>query len=309
MMDVPIEIDDNGRVVPESIDALSRPQLKKWLRRRLHDEDGAVPDRPRRDVRQYVLIDQVYSQLERETQRRVREILLDFLREVGSGEWDERAAHDLFLLLMDLPEEHGPRRLREESSSDGPVTEPRFSPPLLRMAKDGVFLEGNQRDLDLHARLHARLLQALIFHGEKAEPEFWMAQVERDASRFGIQAFIGLRMHSLYQAYPVLKDLDLDDSGTRIRLISELDALLATKRYDEEEIVTQTRDMWDQLSPEQQEIVLEGLSDVKGDLPSTGEEKPGNAARRVLGQHGYLPKPEEISDLSADEEARPAVAA
>lgn len=305
MTDVRIEIDDNGRVVPESINELPRPHLKAWLRSRLHDEDMTVPDRPKRDVRQYVLIDEIYSQLAPETQRRVREILREFLRDVESGEWAGQAAHNLFLLIMDLPEEPGHRRTGEEPSPEGPVTNPRFSPRLLQMAKDDVFLEDDQRNLDLHERL----LQTLIFLSEKADPEFWMEQAKRDASRFGVQAFIGLRMHSLYQAYPVLDSLELNDPRTRMRLVAELDALLATEKYDEEEIITQTTDMWDQLSMEAREIVLEGLSEIMDELPSPGDDHPGNAARRVLGQKGYLPKREEISDLSAGEEARTEVLA
>ncbi len=263
------QTDEHGRIDLQSVEDLPPNDLHDWIWARLHDEDTAVPGDPRMNVGQYHLIGQIYADLLPETQAEVRRILKRFLRQLEDDhpDWQGRPAHDLLLLVKDL---------------DGDE----FAGPIKRMARDEQFLDGDSSDFDLHARL----LQALVFLGEKVTPDFWDRQLDLDATRFGVNAFAGMRLHSLEQALgDVLPRLNLEDDDLRTKLKIELRGLLASNRYSRDDLEAIIGEMIDPgpLSEDAQAVIREALpeleiEELEEDEPEP-EESPYSKAQTFFG--------------------------
>lgn len=274
---MPLRVTDNGRLDPDSVEELSRAELRAWIRDRLHEEDTRVQDDPKQDVGQYYLVGAVYDDLDPETQERVRDVLMSFLRRVKNepGTWTGQPAHALLLLVMEI------------GNSD-------FAGPIRRMAEDEVTLERDDEDL------HARLLQALVELEEEMKAEFWEHQLEHDASRYSTYAFAGLQGQNLYQAFgTVLPEVDLEDEDLRATFYSELRGLLASEEHTRDHLRTVIDDMQGVLREETYELICTALP--KLDLPDPAEDeedRPGTtdyrSPRAVLGKQGYNPDPESL---------------
>jgi len=272
-----IRLDEQRRPDLESVNTLDPDELSTWIRDRLHDRDQRVPDSPKQDIGQYYLVGAIYEDLALSTQAEVRRALKRFLREMerGDDEWTGRPAHTLLLLTKDVGEEE-------------------LAPPVRRMAEDGRFFPDNEN-------LHARLLQTLIFLGEKMTPEFWEQQLERNPSRFGVYAFAGLRMHSLHKALGlVLNEVDLEEEDLRTRLTTEIRGLLASSQYTRDQIRETILNMREFAPPEGYRLLQRALPELE--LPEPAEQgenedpdtDPYRASRAVLGQQGYEPRREEL---------------
>lgn len=247
---MPLRLNDNGRLDLSSVDELSREELREWIWAPLHDEDTRVPDDPKQDIGQYYLVGAIYDELQPETQERIRDILKEFLRQMKNGgeAWQGRPAHTLLLLVME-------------------IGDPDLAGPVRRMAEDDRFFPENEE-------LHARLLQTLIFLGEKMTPEFWEQQLKRNPSRFGVYAFAGLRMHSLEQALGlVLNEVDLEDEDLRTRLTTEIRGLLAIPQYTRDQIRETILKMREFIPEEGYALVRKALPE----LELHREEFPGQA--------------------------------
>lgn len=263
-----VRLDEHGRPDLESVNALDPDELSNWIRDRLHDRDQRVPDSPKQDIGQYYLVGAIYEDLALSTQADVRRALKQFLREMEreDDEWTGRPAHTLLLLTKDVGEEE-------------------LAPPVRRIAEDDRFFPDNEE-------LHARLLQTLIFLGEKMIPEFWEQQLERNPSRFSVYAFAGLRMHSLEQALGlVLNEVDLDDEDLRTRLTTEIRGLLAAPQYTRDQIRESVLNMREFI-PEGYALVQQALPEL--DLDEVTEEEAEtdqtqfSEAQHFFGQQGNL---------------------
>lgn len=275
-----LQLDDHGRSPPESVDALEPDELSVWIRDRLHDRDYRVSDAPKQDIGQYYLVGAIYDSLALSTQADVRRALKRFLLELerAEGEWAGRPAHTLLLLTKE-------------------VGEGELAPPIRRMAE-------NERFLPEDEELHARLLQTLVFLGEKMTPEFWKAQVEQNPSRFGAYAFAGLRMHSLPNAFGfVLNKVDLDDEDLQTRLTTEIRGLLAAPGYTREQLREQILSSRDFIPEDGYALIRRALPEL--DLEemenegTEGDVSPFSEARQFFGPNG---------DLSPNESLQPAPA-
>ena len=277
---MPLQLDEHRRLRPESVDQLDPDELSAWIRDRLHDRDQRVPDSPKQDIGQYYLVGAIYDDLALSTQADVRRALKRFLLELERGEeWTGRAVHTLLLLTKEIGEDE-------------------LAPLVRRMTEDERFLPDDEK-------LHARLLQTLVFLGEKMTPAFWEEQLERNPSRYGIYAFAGLRMHSLPKALGlVLNEVDLDDEDLRTRLTTEIRGLLAAPRYTREQLREKILNFREFIPDEGYELVRRALPEL--DLPETEEEEEEtdrtrfSDARHFFGQRG---------DLSPNESLQPAGAA
>jgi hypothetical protein len=265
-----LQLKDNRRLDVASVDELDPDDLSAWIRARLHDEDTLVPDDPKQDVGQYYLVGAIYEDLAPSTQADVRRILTRFLRQLeeGDDDWEGRPADTLLLLVKNIGE------TEEDEKLAGPIR---------RMARHEHVL-GEDPDWDMHARL----LQTLIFLGEKMPPEFWMRQLQLNASRFGVLAFAGMRMHSLDQALGrVLPELNLEHEELRIKLKTELRGLLAVDRYSHEdlrEIIADAR-KHEHISDEAYRMIREALPEVGlADMETNGLGK----ARDYFDRQGEL---------------------
>jgi hypothetical protein len=250
------QTDEHGRIDLQSVEALSPNDLHDWIWARLHDEDTAVPGDPRMNVGQYHLVDQIYDDLLPETQAEVRRVLKRFLRQLEDDhpDWQGRPAHDLLLLVKDLNGDE-------------------LADPIKRMARDEQFLEGDNPDFDLHARL----LQALVFLGEKVTPAFWERQLELDAMRFGVNAFAGMRLHSLEQALgDALPRLDLEDEDLQTKLKTELRGPLASNRYSRDDLESIFGEMiaHGHLSGDAQALIREALPELEIEELDEDESEP-----------------------------------
>jgi hypothetical protein len=275
-----LELDDYGRLRPESVDALEPDELSVWIRDRLHDRDHRVPDAPKQDIGQYYLIGAIYDNLALSTQADVRRALKRFLLEMEreEGEWTGRPAHTLLLLTKAVGEDE-------------------LAPPIRRMAEDERFLPEDEE-------LHARLLQTLVFLGEKMTPEFWKSQLERNPSHFGVYAFAGLRMHSLPKALGfVLNKVSLNDEDLRTRLTTEIRGLLAAPGYTREQLREQILSSRDFIPEDGYALIRRALPELDLEEMENGETE-GDAsqfseARQFFGPNG---------DLSPNESLQPAAA-
>ena len=254
-----LQLKDNRRLDVASVDELDPDDLSAWIGARLHDEDTLVPDDPKQDVGQYYLVGAIYQDLAPSTQADVRRILTRFLRQLeeGDDDWEGRPADTLLLLVKNIGESE-------------------LAEPVRRMAEREQFYEEGDPDL------HARLLQTLIFLDEKMPPEFWMRQLQLNASRFGVLAFAGMRMHSLDQALGrALPELNLENEEHRIKLKTELRGLLAVDRYSHEdlrEIITDAR-KHEHISDEAYRMIREALPEVDlSDVKSKGISKARDCA-------------------------------
>lgn len=272
-----LRLDEHGRLDVESVNELDADELSAWIRDRLHDRDRRVPDSPKQDIGQYYLVGAIYEDLALSTQADVRRALTRFLREMerGDDEWTGRPAHTLLLLTKDVGEEE-------------------LAPPVRRMAEDERFLPENEE-------LHARLLQTLIFLGEKMTLEFWEQQLRRNPYRFGVYAFAGMRMHSLHRALGiVLDEINLDDEDLRMRLTTEIRGLLASPQYTRDQIREAILNMREFTPPEGYRLLQRALPELELPEPAEQEEDedpdidPYRASRAVLGQQGYEPRSEEL---------------
>jgi len=278
---MPLQLDEHGRLRPESVDELDPDELSAWIRDRLHDRDQCVPDSPKQDIGQYYLVGAIYDSLALSTQADVRRALKRFLLEMerDEDEWTGRPAHTLLLLTKEIGEDE-------------------LAPPVRRMAEDERFLPDDEE-------LHARLLQTLVFLGEKMTPEFWEYQLERDPFRYGVYAFAGLRMHSLPNALGlVLNEVDLADEDLRPRLTTEIRGLLAAPGYTREELREKIVNSREFIPDEGHALVRRALPEL--DLPEMEEEEATepdtsrlSKARRFLGPKG---------DLGPNESLKPAAA-
>lgn len=273
---MPLRITDNGRLDPNSVDELSRDELRAWIRDRLHEEDTRVQDAPKQDVGQYYLLGNVYNDLPPDTQERVREILRDFLRQLkeGNEEWTGAPAHALLLLIMEIGD-----------------TE--FAGPVRRMAENEGALE---REDDA---LHARLLQTLVELEEEMGAAFWERQLEHDASRYGPHAFAGLQRQNLYQALGiVLPEIDLSDDDLRTTFYSVIRSLLASDRHSRDHLETVVSDLRAVLDEETYDLICTALPELDLPAPTDEEDRPEGADygshRAVLGQQGYDTNPESL---------------
>lgn len=264
-----LQLDEHGRLVPESVDELDPDELSAWIRDRLHDRDRRVPDSPKQDIGQYYLVGAIYEDLALSTQSDVRRALKQFLREMerGGDEWTGRPAHTLLLLTKDIGEEE-------------------LAPPVRRMAEDDRFYPDNEE-------LHARLLQTLIFLGEKMTPEFWEEQLARNPSRFGVYAFAGLRMHSLPNALGlVLNEVNLDDEDLRAHLTTEIRGLLAAPRYTREQLREKILNSREFISNEGYMLVRQALPELDleemDDEETEAEPSQFSEARQFFGRQGNL---------------------
>jgi hypothetical protein len=251
------QTNEHGQIDLQSVEALSANDLHDWIWARLHDEDTAVPGDPRTNVGQYHLVGQIYDDLLPETQAEIRRILKRFLRQLEDEhpDWQGRPAHDLLLLVKDL---------------DGDE----LADPIKRMARNEQFLTGDNPDPDLHARL----LQALVFLGEKVTPDFWERQLDLDAIRFGVNAFAGMRLHSLEQALgDVLPRLDLTDEDLRTKVKTEIRGLLASNRYSRDDLEAIIGDMVKHgpLSGDAQAVIREALPELEIEELEDDESEPG----------------------------------
>lgn len=275
---MPIQLDEQGRLRPASVDELDPDELSAWIRDRLHDRDRRVPDSPKQDIGQYYLVGAIYDDLALSTQADVRRALKRFLLEMerGEDEWIGRSAHTLLLLTKNVDENE-------------------LAPPVRRMAEDERFLPDDEE-------LHARLLQTLTFLREKMTPRFWEEQLERNPSRFGVYAFAGLRMHSLPNALGfVLNEVDLDDEDLRTRLTTEIRGLLAAPEYTREELREQISNSREFIPDEGYTLIQRALPEL--DLPEMEDgAEPDTSrlskARRFLGPKGDL-SPDDSFQIAA----------
>lgn len=273
-----LRLDEHGRLDVESVNELDPDELSTWIRDRLHNRDSLVPDSPKQDIGQYYLVGAIYEDLALSTQADVRRALNRFLRKMDQGddEWTGRPAHTLLLLTKNIGEEE-------------------LTPPVRRMAEDDRFFPEDEE-------LHARLLQTLIFLGEKMTPEFWEQQLERNPSRFGVYAFAGLRMHSLPKALGcVLNEVDFDDEDFRTRLITEIRGLLAAPGYTREQLREKVLNCREFIPPDGYALIRRTLPELdlddEGDEGTDGDTSPFFEARQFFGQRG---------DLSPNESLQPA---
>jgi hypothetical protein len=264
-----IQLNENRRPDLSSIDefAANDPSaFRNWIRDRLHGEDTRVPDDPKQDVGQYYLIGAIYDDLDPETQAEIRRALKHFLHRMEEGDdaWKGDAAHSLL---------HLTRKLGESELAE----------PVVRMAREEQFLDGNDR-------LHDRLLQTLNFLQMKMGAEFWMRQVDVDASRFGVPAFTGMRLRSLDEALGrVLPKLDLTDESLRRRLKREVRGLLSSDRYTQDDLRKIIRDLerHGPLSDEAFNFLRDALPELKLQPKST-EGRPLTNAVEFLDEEGQL---------------------
>lgn len=275
--DMDLQLDEHARLLPKSVDALDPDELSTWIRDRLHDRDRRVPDSPKQNVGQYYLVGAIYDDLALSTQTDLRRALKRFLREMeqGEDEWTGRPAHTLLLLTKNVGEDE-------------------LAPPVRRMAEDERFLPDDEE-------LHARLLQTLIFLGEKITLEFWERQLERNSSRFGVYVFAGLRMHSLHRALGlVLNEVNLDDDSLRTRLATEVRGLLAAPQYTRKQVREAILTVREFIPSEGYAVLRRALREL--DLPDSAKQPeeedpsidPYRTSRAVLGQQGYEPHSEEL---------------
>lgn len=261
-----LRIKENGRLDLSSVEELNPDDLSDWIRARLHETDTAVPDDPRQQVGQYYVIGAIYKDLRPDTQAEIRRILIRFLRQLADGhdDWQGEPAHHLLLLVME-------------------IQEPSLAEPIRMMAERTAFKQGDEE-------LYARLVQTLIYLDEKVTPEFWKALVQRDAKLYASLAFSGLLMHSLYQALGLLRHLDMNDDAIQAKLYPALRGLLASKRYNHDDLRVIFGDMQTALSQDASAFILSMIPEVATDDGMRPEPDDYSEARTVLGEQGYEPE-------------------
>lgn len=274
---MPLRVTDNGQLDPDSVDELSHDELRAWIRDRLHEEDTRVQDDPKQDIGQYYLVGTVYNDVSPETQKRIRDIMTAFLRQMKNeaGSWTGQPAHALLLLVMEIGDAE-------------------FFDPIRRIAEEEIALERGDEDL------HARLLQALVELEEEIDAEFWERQLEHDASRYATYAFAAFQRQNLYQALgTVLPNVNLEDDDLRATFYSELRGLLALEQYDHDQLRTVIDDMQTTLPEKAYELICIALPEL--DLSNSTEEETDHSdetdyrsSRAVLGQQGYNPDSEPL---------------
>ncbi len=266
-----LRMNENGTLDLSSVDELSPNALSDWIWARLHNEDTTAPDDPRQDVGQYYLVGAIYEGLLPETQAEIRRILKRFLRQLADEhtDWQGRPAHNLLLLVMD-------------------VRESELAPPIRRMAEREQFARTDED-------LHARLVQALVFLGEKVTSEFWKQQIDRNPVRYAALAFSGLLMHSLYQALGMLKQLDLSVTEVKNQLYTALRGLLASERHNRDDLRAALRDMRTVLPEDTYRFAVCTLPELgMGEAAHQGAGRYAEA-RAVLGERGFEPEPASLA--------------
>ncbi len=266
-----IQLEENGRPNLQSVNEFAEADpdaFSRWIRNRLHDADTRVPDDPKQDIGQYYLIGALYSGLESSTQAEIRRALRRFLRKMQEegDSWNEPAVHSLLLLIQNIEEKE-------------------VAEPVARMARQEHFLDSRP-----NKGLHARLLQTLNFLGKKMSLEFWKHQVDIDASRFGVYAFAGMRMHSLDQALgDILPVLPLEDETLRSTLGTEIRGLLMSEPYSHDELAEIVNDMkrHKHFSDEAFRLICEALPELNLDAEPV-EDSRFDHAREYLGQKNEL---------------------
>ncbi len=276
-----LQSEEDAKLIPESVDELEPDELSDWIRDRLHDRDQRVSDSPKQDIGQYYLVGAIYDELALSTQADVRRALKQFLREMerNDDQWTGRPAHTLLLLTKDVGENE-------------------LAPPVRRMAENERFPPDDRE-------LHGRLLQTILFLGEKMTPEFWKRQLDLDATRFGVYAFAGLRMHSLHKALGcVLNEVDLGDEDLRVRLTTEIRGLLASPQYTRDRIRETITTMRDLIPDDGYTLLQQALPELE--LPESEETEEEmdltrfSDARRFFGRSGDL-RPDDSLELAGAE--------
>lgn len=100
----------DGELIIESIDQLSRQELRDWVHARLHGRDPVR--RTGTGERLHYLLTEVYPHLDRRTCEAVQNILIHFLNDLGNNpesDWLDDSGEEL-LILMDPMLLHAPRK-------------------------------------------------------------------------------------------------------------------------------------------------------------------------------------------------------
>jgi len=186
--------DEQGEVEPQSVEALSRDELRQWMRARLRGEDmRAWGDARESDMPHFLLVP-LYPQLDRLTREDFQGIILEFLEDLANNpesEWRGKPGDELLMLLEPILA-GSPRR---EQAVD----------LLLAMVQSSRFISEGEPDL------HFRALQRLVALKHRANPEFWFKQFEVGGSRYANVVFEGLTLFDVSVAFDWLTRIEWDD--------------------------------------------------------------------------------------------------
>jgi len=193
-----IKISETGEVDIKSVENLSKDELKQWIECRLHGKDIQAPMDFRQGDSPYYIISLLYPKLNRSVREDIRDIILDFVKEMARNEkshWTEEAGHQLLLLVNSL-------HLDEAAGF------------LVEMAESKRFFEKDA--LSLMENLHYRILQTIVaLDYRNLRPEFWYEQIRLASNRsdkyIGV-AFDGLTLISLRYAIHLLTEINGDEA-------------------------------------------------------------------------------------------------
>ncbi len=153
------QVNKLGDISIESVDELSREDLRDWVRERLHGQDAGTP--VDRDGMPHYLLTLIYPRLNRSVREDLQNIVIEFvasLARAGPSDWSGEAGDEL-LMLVESVLGQSPRR-------DDAVD----------LLLDAV----NSRRLlnNLQPDLHHRCLQILVQLRHRAERSFWEEQFQ-----------------------------------------------------------------------------------------------------------------------------------
>ena len=196
-MDEPVVIE--GKIDIGSIEAMDYESLRRWIDRRLHGEDYAVPRDFKQGVLGYSRISQLYLKLSPNKQAIIDAIVADFIREMSLPEntrWRDDAAHELLLLAQSIYVSSKPKT--NESMLY-----------ILAMIEDRRFFDPDI--IDDSRDIHFRLLQSLIGMKWRGDIEFWKDQVALAPDRYLRVAFMGAALISPKHAIELLPEVQWND--------------------------------------------------------------------------------------------------
>lgn len=269
---MPLIVDDHGRLDRNSVASLSKDELRDWISDRLHGHDVVVPGDGRQGEYPHYLFASIYPEIDRDSRSYIRDIVQEFLRDMGRNEgsiWRAEAADALLLLAQ---------KLRERE----------FIWPVYEMAADGTFFVSSQQESS--EDIHHRLLQTLVALDWKGSVEFWDEQFRRAPARYAGVVFAGLARIALQHAVDLLPHLQWHYENVQNQMRAALRGLLPI--HDHSHIGKLLTAIMPQLSIPARRLILEYLPEVNRfiDQGSQWDITSAKATLQKFGHHDFRPR-------------------
>ena len=187
-------VNESGEIDLQSVEALSRDDLREWVYERLHGRDLIVPGSRGDDMPHY-LFALLYPKLSRFTREDLQNILLEFMADLGrnpDSSWLGKPGDEL-LMLVDPVLVQSPRR---EEVVD----------LLLHMADASHLMKNGGPNL------HFRAVQSLVALRHRADRDFWLRQFQIGGDEYAPVVLEGLALVDLSAAFDWLTQVQWGDS-------------------------------------------------------------------------------------------------